>query len=560
MCENLRTSQSGTKANGDITFNDSLWMALKNPEDARAVFKRRIEGKRQLLSCGKKTTTTKRSLGIEIKPLQNQKVTKKPRLSQDPIDRTIAPNEFIPPVASTPAVNECSNRGSLEPIEEEHPNHAKSPQKSKIPVLQENFGGSPHTTSTRRSSINPTAMRAILQNAGQYSPKTTPQKRFSVDADGVAIRRTLPKNIVELDERLKSFTESLARRIAKSPSSSKDVVEIPVNQTDDMTNKSNYDVGSQSEATSISIVEILDSTTDLRRESDANNPSSQNEIPDQEAGRTYSIIVNTPDSQQEEVQSSVTVIELLDSTIESPEYVVPGTPCPAPAPALDKSIPENDITIPETQVPKEQSSQVVLDLRLRRSKSVPIAIDLRVKRTRTSSESGLYEAVKDTRRNSKRCLSKSLRVSTVSMKSIAGDVQECSVVEKSPPKLPASNRQPCESTSKRKPCESEVPRVSLEAIIDQDVEEETVQVDVHRTKSISPVDIRAPRRFSTPQILKKIGDDIRELIVTESQNIIGPPKEFKDTTGHTRHEDSELFTECLTGNEKIGQFQKVGGN
>ncbi|KAL5278250.1 hypothetical protein ACFFRR_003102 [Megaselia abdita] len=535
MCENLRNSRIAVK-DGHSTFDDSLWSCLENPREARAVFRRRVDDNRQFLPCGTKSTAApkqvKRSLGLEIKPIKTKRrsvkelqVSKKPRLSTaaDGIDQTITLNGFNPPIASTPAPFLLTNVNDthLQSISEvvDHKTPEKSLQQSKIPVLSTK---SPLKTPRRGSLINPVALRAILQNAEQYTPRKTPQKKAcDVGTENIPTNSP-PRDLSEFDVRVRSLK----------------TIE-----------KSNVQDCSLSGKSPVSIIEIFDSTVeeDSRR-----------------------IVPGTPKHNENDNNTTA----------------IPDTPCPNHV--LNKTVPENDITIPETQevvgrrskkilesekVLESQNilesedvlesegrlSQQVLDLRLRRSQSVPKAIDLRTNRTRTSrrlSESALYESMKET--PIKTGLSQSLHVQTFVSNCgevLEKDTNETGTIEKSVSTV---------NIQRRVPCESEAPR-ALEVIAEVDINpsgeeanpsaDEIEEAEGQRHRSVTPLTIKPVTDLTTPQILKKIDEDLRQLLVAEKQIIIEPPTAFIDETEAV--DASNLLNESITGTARLGQFQKV---
>lgn len=535
MCDQVKNSvqlhTGNTKENnGEISFNDSLWTALKNPKAARAVFKRRLEENQRPMQLGVKLAApraapSKRSLGLVCKPITKQKnVSKKLQannseelqLSPNLIDinKTIQLNEFNPPLASTPGPaivmskeqnnnKRSSQNSSLDMIQEEE--NLKSPEKLMVHISTKN---SSCKTPTKRLSINPTALRAILQNAEQYSPKKplTPQKRPS-DVDSQALKRTPPKSREESDERLEAFNNNLSKgRSNRDDAGSAE--QLP-------TEKSSRDV------TSISVIEILDSTIESQKSLEIKKVSAINEeqSPDKDAP---TLPVENPISQ---------------------DVIVPETPYPVPV--LEITIPEEDITIPETQ-DLNAPSRIALDLRLRRSQSLPQAIDLRIikRRTRRLSESSVYESTKSLRKTSQRFLSQSLKVASSSKNPQCEQrhaIEELNLLQKSVSK-----------EYQRQPCESEVPAVQFGISGTNTDAEQLVENNV--SKGLSPLINRPSSKFSTPEIMEKIDEDIRKLLAIESQAIIKPPQGFSDSA---QTEELAILTENLIGNDENGQFEKV---
>lgn len=300
--------------------------------------------------------------------------------------------------------------------------------------------------------------------------------------------------------------------------------------------------------------------------------------------------------QEEKSPESVSVIEIFDSTV----FTVPDTPSPpSSAPSNHNDVPSHNITIPETQnlpvelpeeeipesenmpddlSPEEQCSQEILDLRMRRTRSATKAIDLRLNITRKSrrlSESSIpcYNHTRSYRRN----LSQSMNANNSKFNATFSATILTQETVKETSVRRTRSLQSIVPLS-REPTESEVPR-ELEVIAESNpVDEELELVDeinpvdeeLEVIAEIHPVDEeeagtdrsvtpllqnRLTSELTTPQIFEKINKDFIELLVSETQNIIGPPEEFNDVN---EVDAPEILNESISGTfHRNGQFQKV---
>lgn len=221
--------ENSIKENGNTTFGDSLWNCLTNPREARAVFRRRIDDNKQLLPCGFKGPSapkTKISLGLDIRPIKSKRsslkelqISKKPRLDTTATvyDQTISLNDFIPPVASTPAPTalpaskiiqdlNVTSTSKRESSSRKNSNSPKNSLNSIVEVAEEVVPKSPAVVApvdvppspSRTPKRKSLAVQAILRNAEQYSPKKTPQKVNDINRESL---KTPPRSLQELDER-----------------------------------------------------------------------------------------------------------------------------------------------------------------------------------------------------------------------------------------------------------------------------------------------------------------------------------------------------------------------
>uniref|UniRef100_T1GNH2 Uncharacterized protein n=1 Tax=Megaselia scalaris TaxID=36166 RepID=T1GNH2_MEGSC len=278
MCENVL--QQSHLENGDNTFADPIWNCLDNPLQTRRMLKNRINSNKKLLPFEAKPKPEvykqpKVSLGLNLQPSKNRKESR-PSLE-------IQHKNKKPRLDFTTQINETITQSDLDlkaqsPLELDVEN--LSPKASEIPIKVGGCPGTPPRTPKRRSSINPLAKKAIIQNAEQY----TPGKQA----------KTPPQSIHELDERLKSLNRK-TKSILNSPLKNGPKEEEHQFLEQEAIEEQHVDQGVNEDqhlnqgVKTVSIIEVLDSSDENNEEiPDTQHPKSISEGGqlDEERGKT----------------------------------------------------------------------------------------------------------------------------------------------------------------------------------------------------------------------------------------------------------------------------------